>query len=741
MVNDPHADRSILKSVLDAVTETVILLDTGGTVLAINEAAAARLGRRVEEMVGRDICDFLPPETVAYRRPIVQRVLETGQPVCFEDSHSGRRIASRVYPAFDAQGHVAALAIYGVDVTDQQATAEALRRSQETYRLLVQHAGEGILVGQDGKIVFANPKLIEIAGFPEEEVLSRRFVDLVHPDDRQMAMEHHLRRQSGQELSATYRARTVDKAGRTKWVEVHAVQMTWNGRPASLGMVTDVTERRLAEQALRDSEARLASAVDAAALGTFEMDVLTKEVFIDDRLRQMSGIPPEAEPRAFEYWMENLHPDDRDLAAAVRRRLVDGQCDHLSTEVRFRHPDKGWIWLNYHARVVERDGQGRSVRHIGVFQDITDRKVAEQVLRQTELRFQLAVRGSNDGLWDWPDMTQDPQWWSPRFYELLGYKDGEIEASSSAWRSLVHPDDLDRVLAAVHAVSEFGEPLEVEYRLRTKSGVYRWFCGRGAVSSNLEGRQMRMSGSLRDITDLRKVQTERLTYQSRLKSLTSKLAMAEESERRRIAIGVHDDIGQKLVLAKLELQSLCQTPPEPATAQVLGRVCDLIDQAMQDARSLAFELSNPVLYEVGLSAAVESWLSRQMKAGIACEFSSELEGIRLDLNTSVVLFQAVREVVTNAVKHARASLLEVEILRPDGEVRILVRDNGVGFDPSILDRSGDRQAGLGLFSVMERLEYIQGRVQICSAPGQGATVILTAPFKAAPPPRRRAAGV
>ncbi len=736
MANGPCIDRILLTSVLNAVTETVVLIQPDGTLLAINETAAKRLGSSVAQMVGRNIGDFLPADAAERRWAVVRQVMETRQPAQFGDAHSGRHILSHVCPAVDSEGRATALAIYAVDVTDQ----EALRRSQETYRLLVQHAGEGILVGQDGKIVFANPKLIEIAGFPEEEVLSRSFVDLVHPQDRQMVMEHHLRRQNGQEPSAMYRARTVDKAGRTKWVEVHAVQMTWNGKPASLGMVTDVTERRQAEQALRDSQARLTSAVSAASLGTFDMNTVTHEIILDDRLRQISGIPKEAEPRAFEYWEENVHPDDRDIVVAARQKLVDGQCDHLSVEVRFRHPQKGWIWLSYYTTVIERDSRGRSVRHIGVFQDITDRKVAEQALRQTEQRFQLAVRGSNDGLWDWPDVTQEQQWWSPRFYELLGYKDGEIEASSSTWRSLVHPDDLERVLAAVAAVREAGEPLEVEYRLRTKSGMYRWFCGRGAVSSNLEGRRMRMSGSLRDITDLRKVQTERLTYQSRLKSLTSQLAMAEESERRRIAIGVHDDIGQKLVLAKLELQSLSQTPPDPVTAQALGRVCDLIDQAMQDARSLAFELSNPVLYEVGFSAAVESWLSRQMKAGIACEFSSEMEGVRLDQNTSVVLFQAVREVVTNAVKHARASQLQVEILRPDGEVRVMVRDNGVGFDPAILDRSGDRQAGLGLFSVMERLEYIQGRVQICSAPGQGTTVILAAPFKAAPPPRRRGTG-
>lgn len=135
-------------------------------------------------------------------------------------------------------------------------------------------------------------------------------------------------------------------------------------------------------------------------------------------------------------------------------------------------------------------------------------KIIELVTAQNELklsqeRFNLAVEGSYDGLWDWPDINQDAEWWSPQWYALLGYEDGEIEASFSHFRSILHPHDLGRMEEAVRAHFEEDVPFDMEYRLRIKSGEYRWFRGRGKVTRDSDGKPVRMSGSIRDINDIK----------------------------------------------------------------------------------------------------------------------------------------------------------------------------------------------------------------------------------------------
>lgn len=138
-------------------------------------------------------------------------------------------------------------------------------------------------------------------------------------------------------------------------------------------------------------------------------------------------------------------------------------------------------------------------RTLDQWKNLVDRKQAEEALRKSEERFDLAVRGTNDGLWDWPDLSKDEEWWSPRWYELLGYEDGEVPASITNFRAFLHPDDLPAVEDAVRAHLQEHVPFDTEYRLRTKSGAYRWFRGRGQVVWNEDGKAVRMSGSIQDI--------------------------------------------------------------------------------------------------------------------------------------------------------------------------------------------------------------------------------------------------
>ena len=233
-----------------------------------------------------------------------------------------------------------------------------------------------------------------------------------------------------------------------------------------------------------------------------------------------------------------------------------------------------------------------------------------------------------------------------------------------------------------------------------------------------------------NIIHRRQMEKKLLKYQAQLKSLASELSLAEERERRRIATELHDRISQSLVISKMMLEQLRETETSDHVAGVLDDVCNLLSQTIGSSRLLTFDLGSPILYQLGLEAAVSEVLTEQVqKHNIATELEDDGLPKPLDEDIRGILFRMVRELLINVVKHARASKVKVSINRIDTAVRICVKDNGVGFEPDKVTAFGPKTGGFGLFSIRERLEQLGGRLEIKSATGRGCTVIVMAPLK------------
>ena len=224
-------------------------------------------------------------------------------------------------------------------------------------------------------------------------------------------------------------------------------------------------------------------------------------------------------------------------------------------------------------------------------------------------------------------------------------------------------------------------------------------------------------------------------YQENLRSLASALSLAEEKERRRLAVYLHDQIGHTLALANIKLEELQKALPGQCPefpAGELEKTGSLLEQAIRDTHSLTFKISSPILYELGLEAALE-WLTEQLQKdhGISARFVADGQPQPLGDDVRVLIFQAVNELLVNVVKHAQAQNVEVSIRREGGNLKVGVGDDGVGFQMPQTKPGRREPCGFGLFSIRERLRPWGGVLEVQSEPGAGTHVILTVPLAAA----------
>jgi signal transduction histidine kinase len=221
--------------------------------------------------------------------------------------------------------------------------------------------------------------------------------------------------------------------------------------------------------------------------------------------------------------------------------------------------------------------------------------------------------------------------------------------------------------------------------------------------------------------------------------LASEISLIEARERRRLATDLHDHIGQTLALAQIKLGEFKEVAAAADMTESLIEVRQLVDQAVKSSRTLTFELSPPILYDLGFEAAVE-WFGDYLQ-----EHHSLQVAVKLDTHykpmgneTVVLLFQMVRELMLNAAKHARARRIEVEIRREGDNLLIDVVDDGVGFDRERLASTREQPRSFGLFSVRERIECIGGSLGIDSRPGRGTRISLIVPVWQDNQPEKRA---
>ena len=372
--------------------------------------------------------------------------------------------------------------------------------------------------------------------------------------------------------------------------------------------------------------------------------------------------------------------------------------------------------------LIEMDGKKKGIQVIQ--RDITENKRTEEALRASEEKYRSLVEHLPVGV---TVVTLDghPIERNSTLSKMYGHKSKKEFLETPVIDHYYNPED--RRLF-IEQIKKHGYVKDYQLIVKHTDGTPFPVLVNSVLQKTASGDYV--ITAIQDITKQKQTEAERMTYHHELQSLASQLSLAEEQERRRVATAIHDRLGQSLAVCRLKLGALLQSSPSPELSKELSETDAIIKQLVDETRSLTFELSSPLLYEFGLEAALER-LIQQMgeQHGIPSHFNALSKSEELDDEKKILLFQCVRELLLNVFKHASASNVWVSFNRVKNEIRITVKDDGVGFDVSRLNTDRNNVSGFGLFSVRERLRHLDGNIDIQSENGRGTKVTITVPIR------------
>jgi PAS domain S-box-containing protein len=770
----------MLLELVESISDGVMMVDRDWRIIYTNRQTAARANLQPEDLLGRNLWEQFPALRGTVWEENYRAAMEDRQPRGFEGRGvvTGGWFSVQVYPTESG------LLLYARDTGDARAARRELAQSEARFRALADTVPAMIWMSDEQNLgVYYNRPWLEFAGRPIDAELGLGWAERIHPEDRERALATCMAAfEKRDEFRMELRLRRHD--GQYRWLLDHGVpRFDEGGRFAGyIGSCVDITDRKVAERRIAAEHAvtRVLSEPDAA--GDLKIRLLQA---LGENLGCQVGLLWRLEEsghflRVNRVWVNHAEFSESFTVRTRGIQYVRGQ----------GLPGRVWatrrpVWVTDIAHVGDTGGPRRpglkrlrtafalpvgdaggffgamefftidrlepdpsmldSLAAIGSeIAQFSRRREAEFELIRSRQRLDLAQQTGKIGTFDW-DVRNDRVAWSAELEELYGLPPGGFGGAYEAWAAMVVPDDLAAMESALSWAMEMKEDWNQEIRVRRADGQERWILATGRFLFDETGLTVRAVGVHMDITELKQAEenlralNERLEhrvaertaelreYQQKLRNLASELVVTEQRERRRIAEGLHDHLGQLLAATKMVLATMrTSVAVMPETQKSLNQAMDLLTQAIQYTRTLTSELSPPVLYDLGLEAALQ-WLAQQFRGqyGLHVIVKAEPDAEPKAEESRLALFTAAREALFNCVKHAKTQTAEVTLSREDALVKVVVEDRGVGFDPAA-KRSGD---GFGLFNIRERLDLLGGGVRIESQKGKGTRVTLKAPVE------------
>jgi two-component system, sensor histidine kinase and response regulator len=527
-----------------------------------------------------------------------------------------------------------------------------------------------------------------------------------------------------------------DRHGRVRYI----VGVTWDVTREVLA--TELLQSR-AEENRRLAE-RLNMSTESAGICSWELDIATRRyLWIENPLKSLTHVASGSlELSALEA---HLLEEDREQFSQVVKTALLNKTDRINMRYRAKGADGvSVVHVQNFGRLIF-DAEGRPRRVLGVSSDISAEVVAAAALDAAQRRFERAINGTQDGLWEL-EVATDTNWCSPRLASLLGYAPAEL-VSSNFLRSLMHPEDSHQLRQAVRRHYKENAPFDLEVRLKTRSGDYRWYRARASAERNPQGQALRLSGSLQDVTEARAAREELLRASAAAQAASQAKSDFLANVSHEIRTPMNGIIGMTGLLIDTPLDRTQRDYAETIRSSadsLLQVINDILDFSKIEAGKLELED-----IELDLRANVED-------VGSMMAFQAAAKGLELIVNVHPEMSERVRgdpqrlrqcliNLVGNAIKFTGRGEIVIEV-RPDPSdasfMNFEVRDTGMGIPQNTLqtlfqpftqaDSSTTRHfggTGLGLSIVRRLVELMGGTVGVTSAVGIGSKFFFSLPLQ------------
>ena len=606
-----------------------------------------------------------------------------------------------------------------VNAFSLQNGVQVLIETEQLYKGLVENSRDLICTHDlNGVLLTVNLAAAQTLGYDPGELVNHSLRELLRPEVH-ADLDIYLATLKEQK-TATGFIELWTKSGETRIWKYTSTLRTEDVEEAFVqGMAHDYTEILQAQQEIREGEERLRVAAEVGKMYAWEWNPATDEVQRSAECAEILGLDESLQEDTAKNYFALIHPDDRAMLWNMATSLTPDNPAYRTEYRRFR-PDGALIWLQESGRATF-DKSGKMTRLIGMTANITERRMAEGKLRESEDRIRRIVQKSPVAMLVTDVSEEKNELVSDKFTGLFGYSIDDIP-NVAHWWSLAYPNVTYRETVRAEwrtrvagAVQNRSEISPMEARVCCKDGSYRHiefhFASLGEI--NLV--------SFVDLTDHKSAQQE-------LAKVGGRLIDAQEKERTRIARDLHDDICQRLALLAIEMEKLGESPLESriTVRKQVNKLKKRVSEILSDVEAISHELHSSKLELLGLSAAVRSLCKE-----FAEDHKVNIDLVQVDLpsplpkDVATCLFRIAQEALRNSVRHSKANHLQVRLCKEPGQVHLSICDDGVGFDLETAMSCG----GLGLISMRERITLVNGTIAIRSKQHGGTEIFCSIPFE------------
>jgi PAS domain S-box-containing protein len=611
------------------------------------------------------------------------------------------------------------------DITERKKTELALEEERRLFSLLLEHSPIWVFFKDENlRSLRLSRNFEQMLGMPLEQALGKSMEELF-PSDLARAMMRDDRR-----IIASGRMDRVEEELHGRSFETIKFPIVKQGSPSLLaGFTIDITERKRAEQALRESEQRLRLALDAAAAGVWQWNLKTNENIWSEELWSLYGLVPHSCAPSYETWLQTIHPEDREKASQTV-----GEAARQSTELNaeWRRPDGRWLMSR--GRPLK-NAAGEIDRYIGIVIDITARKQAESEIHLAKSRMNYALQAAQIGVWEL-DLVDMTTWRSAKHDEIFGYANLLPHWSSEIFLEHVLPEDRAVVKEALQRTIDTQVDQRFECRIRRTDGEVRWIWARGNPQFDEHGKPTKMFGIIQDITEQKRAE-EALQRAQKLDSLGI------------LAGGIAHDFNNLLggIFGYIDLA--CGDSTEEPVISSLSKALSCMDRARGLTQQLltfakgGAPVKKPAQLFPFIQEAAQFALSG---SDVTCRID-----VTPDLWVCNVDKNQIGQVIDNLMINAQQAMPMGGIIDlaacnvPQGAkrppaldagnyVKISVKDRGIGMPPELLPRIFDpffttkaKGHGLGLSTCYSIIHRHGGCIDVESEPGKGSTFYIFLP--------------